>query len=133
MRCVPHKLHCWSFHCVLSFTCSTKMLLTPSQNPLPKWEVFRVPRAASPPQIITLIFSFTLQIADIDAQDPVGWGGQSVVGPVWGSPEYWPHRSRAPTRPLSPNLHLLSRLWPTTIIVGHLPSALQTCPGPSPS
>ena len=63
------------------------MLLTPSQNPLPKWEVFRVPRAISPPQIITLIFSFTLQIADIDARDEaVGWGGQGVVGPVPGAP-----------------------------------------------
>ena len=65
----------------------TKMLLTPSQNPLPKWEVFRVPRAISPPQIITLIFSFILQIADIDARDEaVGWGGQGVVGPVPGAP-----------------------------------------------
>ena len=71
----------------LSFTCFTKMLLTPSQNPLPKWEVFRVTRAVPPPQVITLIFSFILQIADIDANDPVvGWGGQSVVGLVPGAP-----------------------------------------------
>ena len=59
------------------------MLLTPSQNPLPKWEVFRVTRAVPPPQVITLIFSFILQIADINANNPVvGWGGQSVMGPV---------------------------------------------------
>ena len=63
------------------------MLLTPSQNPLPKWEVFQVTCAVPPPQVITLIFSFILQIADIDANDPVvGWGGQSVVRPVPGVP-----------------------------------------------
>ena len=110
------------------------MLLTPSQNPLPIMGVFRVPHAISPPQIITLIFSFTLQIADIDARDPVvGWGGQSVVGSVQGCPEYWPHKSRVPTLPPPPSLHLLSHLWPTTTVVGHLPSTLQTLPRPSPS
>ena len=58
------------------------MLLTPSQN----WK-FQVTRAVPPPQVITLIFSFILQIADFNANNPVvGWVGQSVVGPVPGAP-----------------------------------------------
>ena len=63
------------------------MLLTPSQNLLPKIWKFRVTRTVPPPQVIILIFSFILQIADFDATDPVvGWGGQSVVGLVPGAP-----------------------------------------------
>ena len=60
------------------------MLLTPSQNLL-KLEVSSNTCCPSSPSNFNIFF--ILQITDFDANDPVvGWGGQSVVGPVPGAP-----------------------------------------------